>query len=190
MPFSLLRELPRTLRRGLLLLSRRWLGLLLVCFLSAGLASAAGAGPAPDTAVIRRLPAGGLALTTGWRAHPGDNPAWARPDFDDRGWESLDPTRPRREQPAPYRTGISWWRKRLRLGDSLRRRDLLADFSEIGAIEVYLDGRLVGRQGTVAADPAQVGPRGKFPYPAEIPAGGHPGRCWPCAMPPGSPRGR
>jgi two-component system NtrC family sensor kinase len=31
---------------------------------------------------VERLPAKGLPLTTGWRYHAGDNPAWSRPDFD------------------------------------------------------------------------------------------------------------
>ena len=105
--------------------------------------------PSPtDTAAqrINRLPAsGGLLLKKGWRYHAGDDPAWARPDFDDRAWDTLNPTRPRRELPRAAQTGISWLRLRFRLGDSLRRHDLLVNTGEIGAVEVYLNGRLVQR---------------------------------------------
>jgi two-component system NtrC family sensor kinase len=57
-----------------------------------------GVSQTPDTAALRidRLPAAGLMLQKGWRYHPGDDPAWARLDFDDSGWNTLNPTRPRR----------------------------------------------------------------------------------------------
>jgi hypothetical protein len=29
-----------------------------------------------------------------WKFHPGDNPAWARPDFDDSAWGKMDLTPP------------------------------------------------------------------------------------------------
>ena len=50
----------------------------------------------PDTARlrIRHLPAEGLLLTNGWRYHAGDDPTWARPDFDDSGWDTPSPPGP------------------------------------------------------------------------------------------------
>ena len=131
--------------------------------------------PSPtDTAAqrINRLPAsGGLLLKKGWRYHAGDDPAWARPDFDDRAWDTLNPTRPRRELPRAAQTGISWLRLRFRLGDSLRRHDLLVNAGAQGAVEVYLNGRLVQRLGVINADPVGVVPRGRFPQPGQVPAG-------------------
>lgn len=43
--------------------------------------------PPGPPAVIRidSFPASYLLLNKGWRYHPGDNPAWAQPDVDDRG---------------------------------------------------------------------------------------------------------
>ena len=62
---------------------------------------AATAAPVPaDTLRIARLPATGLLLQRGWRYHAGDDPAWARPDFDDSAWDTLNPTRPQRQLPA------------------------------------------------------------------------------------------
>ena len=129
---------------------------------------------APDTAAqrINRLPDGGLLLQKGWRYHAGDDPAWAQPDFDDSRWDTLNPTRPRRELLPRLGTGISWLRLRFRLGDSLRQRDLLLDSFGVGAIEVYLNGRLVQRQGVLAADPARVQPMGHFLPPGAVLAGG------------------
>ena len=128
----------------------------------------------PDTVGrrINRLQTHGLLLRQGWRYHTGDNPTWARPDFDDSRWNTLNPTRPRRELPPRLSKGISWLRLRLRLGDSLRRHDLLLNGMARGAIEVYLNGRLVLRQGVIDADPARVRPVGQRPPPATVPAGG------------------
>ncbi|SFQ77758.1 ATP-binding protein [Hymenobacter arizonensis] len=151
----------------------RYFLLLLACWL---LALVAQATPLPpDTAVLQvnRLPDTGLLLEKGWRYHAGDNPAWARPDFDDSGWDTLNPTRPRRELPAALGTGISWLRLRIRLGDSLRRHELLAHTLLLGgACEVYLNGNLMQRHGLVDLDPAQVRPQKRLAQPDVVLASG------------------
>ena len=129
----------------------------------------------PDTAAVRivRLPATQtLLLTKGWRYHPGDDPAWARPGFDDSAWDTLNPARPRQTLPPALSSGISWLRLRFRLGDSLRQESLLLTAGELGAAEFYLNGRLLMRHGQLSADPAQVRPRGRYPRPGIVPANG------------------
>ena len=111
--------------RTFLLLMAGWL---LPLFAVAALPPAA---PAAGLS-IRRLPASGQLLTQGWHYHPGDNSAWARPDFDDRAWDT-PPTRPRRQLPAHLRTGINWLRLRLELSASLRQRALLLLTNSSGA---------------------------------------------------------
>ncbi len=130
--------------------------------------------PATPTPLITHLPDNGLLLRNGWRYHAGDDPAWARPDFDDSRWDTINPTRPRRTLPPAVSTGISWLRLRFRLGDSLRQRDLLLTSFGVGAVEVYLNGRLVQHQGVLAAEPARVQPMGGFLPPGAVPAGGSP----------------
>jgi len=90
----------------------RYFLLLAALWLLSGVA-ATGALPA-DTAAIRinRLSPSDLLLDKGWRYHAGDNQAWARPDFDDRTWDTLNPARPQRALPPALRTGISWLRLR------------------------------------------------------------------------------
>ncbi|MCI1189958.1 ATP-binding protein [Hymenobacter sp. DH14] len=108
-----------------------------------GVATAA---PLPaDTAALRinRLPADGLQLIKGWRYHPGDDPAWARPDFDDSGWKPLALRRNGREMPRATQTGVYWLRLRFRLSDSLRPRTLALQFWRRGTADVYLNGRLL-----------------------------------------------
>jgi len=130
----------------------------------------------PDTAALRieRLPADGLPLNKGWRYHAGDNPAWARSGFDDRAWDTLNPTRPRPELPQRLSTGIGWLRLRLRPGDSLRRHALLlqAGRNLTGAYELYLNGQLVQRQGVLDPALAQVRPMTTQPEPVEVPGTG------------------
>lgn len=94
------------------------------------------------------------------------------PAFDDSNWDTLHPARPRRELPRPLQTEVSWLRLRFRLSDSLRQQTLVLQAWELGACEVYLNGHLVLRQGTLAADPARVRPRGVNMQPGEVPAGG------------------
>ena len=140
------------------------------------LALPARATPSPDTAALRinRLPATtGLLLKNGWRYHVGDNPAWARPDFDDRAWDTLSPTRPRRGLPPALGTGISWLRLRFELGDSLRQRALLLLTNSYGAWELYVDGQLVRRNGIVHPDPTRVQPNPNTHEPLELPGAGH-----------------
>jgi two-component system NtrC family sensor kinase len=116
-----------------------------------------------DTAVlqVKRLPAAGLLLRHGWRYHTGDNPAWARPDFDASAWDTLNPAQRRAKLPPVLGKGISWLRLRLRTGDSLRQHPLLLwGSSRVGAYEIYLNGRLVHKQGLFQADPRRVRPSG------------------------------
>ncbi|MCC3154594.1 ATP-binding protein [Hymenobacter sp. BT770] len=132
---------------------------------------------APDTAGqrIARLPAEGLLLSHGWRYHTGDDPAWARPDLDDSRWDTLNPTRPRRELPTRLHTGLGWLRLRFQLGDSLRLRALLLQTTGNGAWELYLDGQRLQRQGTLDPDPHRVRVNPHPPEPLELPATGRAG---------------
>jgi signal transduction histidine kinase len=155
----------------------RFLLLLVACGLL--FLSASAAAPLPAAATVLRVnslsPKGstqnGLLLKKGWRYQVGDNPAWARPDFDASGWDTLNPAGPRQLMPAGLRTGISWLRLRFRLADSLRQRAVLLQADGYGAWEIYLNGRLVQRAGIVQAIPAQVPDPHKLP-PVIVPAGG------------------
>ncbi|MGI4835639.1 MAG: ATP-binding protein [Janthinobacterium lividum] len=143
---------------------------LLLAWLWAGAARA----QSPDTLAptIERLPAQGLLLNDGWRYHAGHDPAWARPDLNDSRWDTLDPTRPRRTLPASLRTGPGWLRLHLALGDSLRLRTLLLQATYLGASELYLNGRLLRREGGLRAQPSRVQPAASGQAVTELPAAG------------------
>ena len=135
-----------------------------------GVATAA---PLPaDTAARRidRLPATGLLLQKGWRYHAGDDPAWAWADLDDSRWDTLNPTRPRRELPPRLSSGPGWLRLRFRLGDSLRlRAPVLVPFY-LGAAEIYVNSKLIRRDGVLRAVPTEVQATSMRLEPLELPA--------------------
>ncbi|MDO7854050.1 sensor histidine kinase [Hymenobacter convexus] len=114
-----------------------------------------------DTAALRinALPAAGLLLQKGWRYHAGDDPAWAQPGFDDSGWDTVTVARNGLPLPVRARAGAGWFRLRLRLVDSLRAQALALQLAEQSAgLEVYADGRRIGRSGIFSTLPARVRP--------------------------------
>ena len=42
---------------------------------------------------IDSLPQKGILFNKGWKWYAGDNLEWAKPEFDDAKWESIDPTK-------------------------------------------------------------------------------------------------
>ena len=93
---------------------------------------------------------GGALLTT-WKYHPGDNPEWANPAFDDTGWESTSTLMFRPELPESGWEGIGWFRLRLSIPDERLWNMPLAlrVVFQVGASEIYLDGELIYKFGKV-----------------------------------------
>lgn len=101
---------------------------------------------------IDSLPAQGILLNKGWTWHAGDNPDWAKPNFDDSKWESIDPTKDIYELPQVRQAELGWFRIRLRMSPAVLSRPLAMVLSQVGASEIYLNGRLIYRFGQVSAD--------------------------------------
>ena len=93
---------------------------------------------------------GGALLGT-WRYHPGDDPMWASPTFDDTAWESTNTLMFRQELPESGWEGIGWFRLRLSVSDEQLWNMPLAlhVMFQVGASEIYLDGKLIYKFGTV-----------------------------------------
>ena len=143
-----------------------------------------GAGRAQSGAVAARAGSGPLQLTLGasvvdlfgpWRFHTGDDPGWAKPDFDDSGWSTIDLHSPDgladadlgtsgyvpgwTAQGYPKHAGYAWYRLRVdvqgaRTGLSLR---MPGEFDD--AYQVFVDGQQIGAFG-------RFGPRGVTTYSA------------------------
>lgn len=84
----------------------------------------------------------------------GDNPRFADPQFDDYSWETLKGTAiTLAHLPQSGWRGIGWFRLRLQVDPLLGSRPLALVMVHYGASEVYLDGKLVERFGTVGTTP-------------------------------------
>ena len=93
----------------------------------------------------------GTSLHGSWKYHPGDNPEWASPNFDDTAWESTNTLMFRPELPESGWEGIGWFRLRLStLDERLWNLPLALRVTfQVGASEIYLDGELIYKFGTV-----------------------------------------
>lgn len=90
----------------------------------------------------------------GWKYSPNDNPQFADPQFDDRAWETLNGTAITLNSiPKSGWRGIGWFRLRLQIDPALTNQPLALVMVHYGASEIYLDGKLVERFGTVGTTP-------------------------------------
>ncbi|HEY1808309.1 MAG TPA: SpoIIE family protein phosphatase [Acidobacteriaceae bacterium] len=110
-----------------------------------------------------------VALTGPWRFHPGDDLAWAQPDFDDASWSamdlassgSLDPTtgvagfvRGWTSNGYPKLTGYAWYRLQVDVesgsGNTIPPLAIRMPEDVDDAYQVYVDGRFIGEFGNFA----------------------------------------
>ena len=105
------------------------------------------------------LPQSGvITLEKGWRWHAGDNAAWTNPALDDSRWDSIRPSRSLDMQEKALSAGVGWLRLHISVDSGLIARPLSINVDQAGASEVYLDGKLLHRFGTVSANASeQVG---------------------------------
>jgi hypothetical protein len=90
----------------------------------------------------------------GWKYSPNDEPRFADPQFDDRAWETLNATAISLENiPKTGWNGLGWFRLRLQVDPALTNQPLALVLVHYGASEVYLNGKLIKRYGTVDATP-------------------------------------
>ncbi len=82
------------------------------------------------------ITSGVVALTDEWRYHPGDDPAWANPGFDDAGWERHSPER----QTDSCSRGC-WYRRRIELPPHGEAPLALLVLEQSGVSEAYIDGQ-------------------------------------------------
>jgi len=103
--------------------------------------AARGQEPVPATIEAVELAEGGpLNLLYLWRFHPGDDPRWADPAFDDSDWELVEPLLLPRGRPRDGWPGTGWFRRHLRIEPALRGKPLSLRIETPGATTVFLDG--------------------------------------------------
>lgn len=98
--------------------------------------------------------------STPWKYHPGDNVEWASPTFDDTAWESTSILLSPNALPAGGWQGIGWFRLHLSVPDEQLWNTPLAlhVWYQMGASEVYLDGKLIYKFGKVGTRQGEEAP--------------------------------
>ncbi|MHB1177873.1 MAG: ATP-binding protein [Daejeonella sp.] len=97
-------------------------------------------------------------LSKNWRYQKGDHKEWANPSFDDSSWKEFSNTNlnmPDGEHAIANLGEIVWFRKRIKADSSLNKAIVLNIF-QLGASEIYLDGKLIHQLGKVSSDINQV----------------------------------
>ena len=105
---------------------------------------------------ISKLSKEGLLLDKGWKFKTGDNPAWAMAGYDDKTWQSINPTVDIHYLPQIPKSGIGWFRLHLSLDSSLLKRQLALVIQQSGASEIYFNGNKIQNFGTVSSNPENV----------------------------------
>ena len=105
---------------------------------------------------IDSLTTEGVLLNKGWKWHEGDNPEFAKADFDDSSWESIDPTRTIHLLPQISKEPIGWFRIKLHVDSSLLNKILAFYVYQSIASEIYLDGKLLKQFGVVSSNKEEI----------------------------------
>lgn len=86
------------------------------------------------------------------RYQDGDDPRWAEPAFDDGAWAEAALGE------VPVGDGLRWYRAELILEEPEEPGPRAVVLSMLASSEIYWDGRLLGRNGTVGAAPEDEAP--------------------------------
>jgi serine phosphatase RsbU (regulator of sigma subunit) len=84
----------------------------------------------------------------GWKYSPDDDPRFAEPQFDDSVWATLASSAKPQDSPSRWH-GLGWFRLRLRVAPELANVALNLEMAQLGASEVYVNGKLIRRFGVV-----------------------------------------
>ena len=101
-------------------------------------------GPLAPSFTADNIGKGYGAITEPWAFHPGDNPAWGSPGFDDSGWSRIETGKTSEQQGFRDLTGFAWYRRRVELDGKAGGDWKLALYLPVvqNAAEVYWNGRL------------------------------------------------
>ncbi len=99
------------------------------------------------------IPGYGSTLSNHWKWHTGDNPLWAQVNFDDSKWEKLLVSESIEEFPELRNAEIAWFRRPIQVKQALVNQPLSISVKQMGASEIYLDGKLLHKLGVVSKNP-------------------------------------
>jgi hypothetical protein len=151
----------------------RCIGRILLLFVLCGVPASARADSATDKpaavkaatdAIHVRLGESSVELPGPWRFHTGDDVAWARPEFNDSGWDTMDLSPPDGSADASLGTsgyipgwtargysghsGYAWYRLKVNVEGANRSLALKMPDNADDAYQVYVNGQQIGEFGT------------------------------------------
>ncbi len=101
---------------------------------------------------LKKIGEGGITLDKAWKFHPGDDPAWSNPVYDDSNWENINPTLELHHLPQVREAEIGWFRLKMEVDSSLADERVTMISSILGAAEIYLNGQLIYKFGNVSKE--------------------------------------
>lgn len=94
-------------------------------------------------------------LSQQWSFSPGDNLTWAKSDYDDSKWAKIKIFEPWAKQGYKNLTGYAWFRLKVKISvnEELKADSLALSVGTIryGSFEVYVNGKLIGKNGVVGS---------------------------------------
>jgi two-component system NtrC family sensor kinase len=119
---------------------------------------------------VKELPPEGFLLDKGWKFKIGDSPEYVAADYDDSGWESIDPTLDIHDSLPEIPEGkVCWLRIHLSIDSTISQLVMMIDQSV--ASEIYLNGKMIHRLGVLDVNSNEIkaiNPKGRpFAFPFE-----------------------
>lgn len=109
-----------------------------------------------DVLHINSIPSDGLELKQGWKMQMGDDPKWAKMDFDDSQWKSIDPTQDFKNIPELWKSRTVWFRLKFTIDSSFTQKTLACLVAQTGASELFFNGKRIGSYGKIADQNGKV----------------------------------
>ncbi|GAC1420949.1 MAG: hypothetical protein NVSMB62_15450 [Acidobacteriaceae bacterium] len=116
-------------------------------------------------------------LTGPWKFRTGDDLSWARADFDDSSWDSMDLTIPKGSTGAGWTvrgyagySGFAWYRLRVNVAGASHRLALKMPDQADDAYQVFVNGQVVGDFGNFSGRHVTAYPSlpEAFPFPKGV----------------------
>jgi signal transduction histidine kinase len=95
----------------------------------------------------------GVTLDSAWKWQAGDNPDWAKADFDDSNWEVIDQIQEIPDMPQVRAAEIGWFRIHIDVDSTMLNKPISALLTVMGATEVYINEKLMKSIGIVSQNP-------------------------------------
>jgi len=104
---------------------------------------------------IKNISSDGTSLSKFWKYKAGDQPEWASPTYQDSSWKNAPVLYKNITHfPDLQEAQIGWFRKSIKVDFSLTQKTLYLNIEQMGASEIYLDGKLLHKIGVVSTNPA------------------------------------